>query len=132
MTDKNSTLTCRWMKEVWNEGLEKSIDELLDADAIVHGIEGITTPGPEGFKIFYRSFREQFPTIYVDVEEVVSEKDIETSRCTVRATHANGQEVNFTGMVFVQIQKGKIVEAWNNFDFLGMYQQLGFKMTPAE
>lgn len=52
MPNKNSSLTCRWMQEVWNEGREDAIDEMLDENAVVHGIEGITEAGPNGFKIF--------------------------------------------------------------------------------
>jgi predicted ester cyclase len=33
--------------------------------------------------------------------------------------------VEFTGMVIVRIKDGKFVEAWNNFDFLTMNQQIG-------
>ena len=132
MPNKNSTLAWRWMKEVWNEGNEAAIDEMLDNNAIIHGIEGITAPGPEGFKTFYRSFREQFPQIHVEVEDVISEENYETARCTVRATNANDRKVEFTGMTFIRIQNGKIIEGWNNFDFLSMHHQLGFKMIHAE
>ena len=132
MPNKNSTLTLRWMEQVWNQGRESSIDEMLDHTAVVHGIEGIDAPGPEGFKTFYRSFRGQFPKIHVEVEDVVSQENYETARCTVSATNINGQEVKFSGMTFVQLQNGKIVEAWNSFDFMSMYQQLGFKMIAAE
>lgn len=31
----------------------------------------------------------------------------------------------FTGMCIAVVRGGKIVEAWNNFDFLAMYSQLG-------
>ena len=132
MPNKNSTLTLRWMEQVWNQGRESSIDEMLDPTAVVHGIEGIDSPGPEGFKTFYHSFREQFPQIHVEVEDVVSQENYECARCTVRATNASGQEVMFSGMTFAQLQNGKIVEAWNSFDFMSMYQQLGFKMTMDE
>ena len=30
-----------------------------------------------------------------------------------------------TGMGIARVQNGQIVEAWNNFDVLGMHQQLG-------
>jgi len=36
-------------------------------------------------------------------------------------------------MTFIRIQNGKIIEGWNNFDFMTMYKQLGFKLAaPAE
>ena len=131
MPDKNSTLTYRWMQEVWNQGREEAIDEMMDANAVVHGIEEIKENGTEAFKQFFRNFRIQFPQIHLEVEDAVAQDDYETSRCIVDATAANGQKVHFTGMTFCRIQNGKITESWNNFDFLTMYQQLGFKMAAA-
>ena len=129
MPNKNSTLTFRWFNEVWNNGNRAAIDELMDTKAIIHGIDTIKTPGPEGFKVFYDDFRQQFPKVNVKVEDAVSEGGYETSRCTVTATNANEQTVEFTGMTFICVRNNKIVESWNNFDFLSMYQQLGFKLA---
>ena len=28
-------------------------------------------------------------------------------------------------MVIVRVENGRIVEGWNSFDFLGLYQQIG-------
>jgi len=33
--------------------------------------------------------------------------------------------MSITGMSILRVQNGQIVEAWNNFDVLGMHQQLG-------
>jgi predicted ester cyclase len=33
--------------------------------------------------------------------------------------------VEFTGISILRVENGKIVEAWNNFDFMKMHQQLG-------
>jgi len=54
-------------------------------------------------------------------------------RCSVRGKHtgeslgfaATGIDIEFTGMAFSRIENGKFVEAWNNFDFMTMYKQLG-------
>ena len=132
MPNKNSSLTYRWMEQVWNNSRENAIDEMLDTNGIVHGIEGINEPGPNGFKVFYHSFRQQFPKVHVEVDDVFTDGEYETSRCTVDATTATGQAVNFTGMTCLRIINGKITEAWNSFDFKSMYEQLGFKMIPAE
>ena len=56
-----------------------------------------------------------------------------TARCTVRGTHtgdtlgfaATQAPMEITGISIVRIQNGKIVEGWNNFDFMTMYKQLG-------
>ncbi len=131
MLSKNSTLTWRWMEQVWNQGREEAIDEMMDANAEIHGIEDIKEKGTAAFKEFFRNFRTQFPQIHLQVDEVVAQDDYETSRCTVDATNANGQQVHFAGMTCVRIKDGKIAEGWNNFDFLSMYQQMGFKMVSA-
>ncbi len=36
---------------------------------------------------------------------------------------------SFTGMCIARIENGKIAEAWNNFDFLSMYRQLGMTLS---
>jgi len=133
MPNKNSTLTFRWMQEVWNEGREDAIDEMMDANAVIYGIDEIKEKGTPGFKQFFRNFKTQFPQLHVEVEDVVTQDDCETSRCIVDATTASGQKVNFSGMTFVRIQNGKIIEGWNNFDFMTMYKQLGFNLAaPVE
>jgi predicted ester cyclase len=38
---------------------------------------------------------------------------------------ASNAPVDFTGVSIVRIKDGKIVEAWNNFDFMRMNQQIG-------
>jgi predicted ester cyclase len=35
------------------------------------------------------------------------------------------QPLEFTGMTIVRLEDGKIAEAWNEFDFMKMYSQLG-------
>ena len=132
MPNKNSTLSYRWMQEVWNEGREAAIDEMMDANAEVHGIDDIKERGTPGFKQFFHSFRSQFPQLHVEVEDVVVQDDCETARCIVKATTSGGQQVQFTGMTFVRIHQGKIIEAWNNFDFMSMYKQLGYHMAVTE
>ena len=67
------------------------------------------------------------------VLDVVAEGDKVAARCSVRGKHegdfmettATQAPVEFTGIAIVRIDKGKIVEAWNNFDFMTMYKQIG-------
>lgn len=132
----NAALVRRWFEEVWNRRREEAIDEMFDEEGVAHGLAdetGAPLRGSAGFKPFFRRFREAFPGLEVVVEETVSEGDRVAARCTVRALHegdalgfaATGQHVEFTGMTFLRVRGGKIVEAWNNFDFMSMFQQLG-------
>lgn len=135
-TSDNVSLIRRWFEEVWNRGREEAIDELFDEEGVAHGLadeSGSPLRGAAGFKPFFRRFREAFPEIEVVVEDTVSEGDKVAARCTVRGRHrgdtlgfkATDSPVEFDGICIVRIAGGKIVEAWNNFDFMSMFQQLG-------
>jgi predicted ester cyclase len=129
------TLINRWFEEVWNKGREEAIDEMSWEDVPGHGLigpDGKEVQGIESFKAHYRQLRAALSDIHVEVEEVVTEGDLTVARCVVTAKHTGeglgkrpkGNLVNFTGMTMARIKDGKIVEAWNNFDFLTMFQQM--------
>ena len=135
MTNQNTALIHRWFEEVWNKGRAEVIDEMFDCDGVAHGLtdeSGNELCGPEGFKPFFENFRNAFPDIQVKVEDTVVEGDKVAARCTVTGTHkgegvglaATDRRVEFTGMTIARVKDGKIVEAWNNFDFMTMFQQL--------
>jgi steroid delta-isomerase-like uncharacterized protein len=136
MSEANKALVRRWFEEVWNKGRADAIAEMLAEDAIVHGLsEDASQPmrGPTGFLPFHSQFREAFPTVEVVVEDQIAEADMVATRCNVRGKHvgdslgfaATQAPVEFTGVAITRIKDGKIVEAWNNFDFMKMYKQLG-------
>ena len=134
--EDNVTVVRRWFEEVWNRGRADAIDEMFAEDGVAHGLgsEGVESlRGPANFRAFHQRFREAFPGIEVVVDDAISEGDRVAARCTVRARHegdslgfaATKRAVEFTGMTFARVRDGKIVEAWNNFDFMSMFQQLG-------
>ena len=134
-TPDNAALIRRWFEEVWNKGREEAIDEMFDAQGVAHGLgeSGQDIRGASEFKPFFRSFRGAFPDLEVVVEDTVSEGDRVAARCSVRARHggdtlgfaATNRAVEFTGMTIVRVRGGKIFEAWNSFDFMSMFSQLG-------
>lgn len=135
MSAHNEMLTRRWFKEVWNEGRAEAIDEMLDAHCVTHGL-GLGTGdlhGSEGFKSIHTQFLGAFPDMYVTVEAVIAAGDMVATRLSGEATHAGdhlgvaatNRQITFTGMTFARWQGGKIVEAWNNIDMLGLLKQVG-------
>ncbi len=133
---EHETILHRWFEEVWNNRSEDAIDELFAEDGVANGLndaEGNPLRGPEGFKTLHRAFLTAYPDFNITVEDTISEGDKIAARCTVRATHSGeglgllptDQPVEFTGMTIVKIKDGKIVEAWNEFDFMKMYSQVG-------
>ena len=136
MSEENKQVVRRWFEEVWNKGRAEAIDEMFAEDGIAHGLEGTAggeLRGPADFRIFHQRFRDAFPDVEVIVDDAIAEGDKVAALCTVRGRHqgdtlgfaATEQQVEFNGMTFVRVRDGQIVEAWNNFDFMSMFQQLG-------
>lgn len=123
----------RWFDKVWHDRNEDAIDELLHKDARFYGLEtDKTKSGPEAFKPFYKSFSESFPSIHVQLEPIFNNDEFEAAHCVVTGTNSDGKNVEFTGIVIARFDGGQLVEGWNGFDFLSMYQQLGFQLTSAQ
>lgn len=142
MSEENVALIHRWFEEVWNKGREEAIDEMFAADGIARGLgeAGVDVIGPAGYKPFFEKLRGAFPEFEVTIEDTIAEGDKVAARWTVRATHlgdhlgiaATGRQASVTGMSIVRIGDGKIVEAWNNWDILGLMQQIGaFQTAPT-
>jgi len=66
--------------------------------------------------------------------------DMVVTRWTVTGTHtgnlgaipATGRRVSVTGISCGRVENGKMVEAWTNWDTLGMMQQLGVLSAAAQ
>ena len=128
-----SELLKQWYDEVWNNANEGFIDEMLHKDVIIHGLDPAgTTKGIGNFKTFYKNFRESFPVIHVEVKSLLNNEEFATAYCHVYAKHAKGNNISFTGLCVAKYKDGKLVEGWNNFDFLKMYQQLGHRLVGEE
>ena len=109
---------------------------MFDEYGIAHGLSDEPSKpitGPRDFRPFHTLFRDAFPNMMIVVEDMVAEGDKVAARCSVRAKHegdflgraATQSPVDFTGITIVRIENGKIVEAWNNFDFMTLHKQVG-------
>ena len=136
MSEENKQLLRRWFEEVWNKGRVDAIDEMFAENGIAHGLaDDPSQPikGPREFRPFHTLFRDAFPNMMIVVEDTIAEGDKVAARCSVRAKHegefmgraASQSPVEFTGITIVRIDNGKIVEAWNNFDFMRLHKQVG-------
>src|SRR5262249_33818708 len=139
MRAQKTTLLRRWFEGVWNEGREDLIEELVAADVVCHGIGGpndVAHGLDAGLRPIYARLRGAFGDIHFTVEATLSEGDIEAVRWHARMVHvgdglgfpATQKPVTLTGMSFARVAGGKIVESWDNWDMLGLMNQLGAGM----
>ena len=128
-----SELLTQWYDEVWNNANENFIEEMMHPDVIIHGFDPAgTTKGIENFKTFYKNFRSSFPFVHIEVKSLVNDEEIATAWCHISAKHTKGNNISFTGLCVARYREGKLIEGWNSFDFLKMYQQLGYELVVNE
>jgi steroid delta-isomerase-like uncharacterized protein len=135
MNSDPKALLRRWFEEVWNQGREATIDELFSDHAIAFGLGEADTDvrGPAQFKIFFRNIRGAFPDLHITIVDAIAEGDKVAVRFVLEGTHTGpglpvpptGRKVRVTGMTVVEVVDGMIIKGWNNWDQLGMLQQLG-------
>ena len=131
-----------WFKQVWDEGDESAIDRLMAPDGVVHGLSGTGGPplmGPTAFKPVFHTFREALGDLQIEVERTIVDGELCAAFCRVKGRHVGqalggaptDRPVEFCGMTIVRVRDGQLIEGWNVFDFLGMYQQIGWLSNPV-
>ncbi len=121
----------QWFRRVWNEGDVSAIDELATPDVVSHGLKN-TLRGTETWRRdFYEPMRQAFTDVHVEVVDEVANGDkifgLQEATLTPRAT---GQPVKMRGSCLVRTVDGKIAEAWDSWDFLGLLESM--QLMPAD
>ena len=128
-------LARRWFDEVWNQRDAAAINRFFAKDGVAHGLgpNGEDLIGPAGFQAFHQAFLGGFGDLQITIDDLIEEDDRVAVRWHVTGTLTGhgmgfaptGKRMTVTGMTIIRVQNGQIVEGWNNFDVLGMHQQLG-------
>jgi len=133
MTGKE--LARRWFDEVWNRRDASAIGRMFAQNGVSHGLgaNGQDLIGPAGFLPFHQAFLGGFSDLRITLDDVIEEGDRVAIRWHATGTLTGhgmgfaptGKPMTVTGMSMVRVAQDQIVESWNNFDVLGMHQQLG-------
>ena len=125
----------QWFETVWNGGRADLIQEYLAQDCVIHALDesGADGIGPASFEPFFLKLRSAFPDIRFTVHDVIGDDSRAAGRWSVSMTHTGEgmavapthRPVSITGMGHIRVKDGKIVEAWNEWDRLGMAMALG-------
>jgi predicted ester cyclase len=127
----------RLLEDVFNTGNLALADQFIAADAINHDP---STPGelrllrgPELFKRTVSMYRTAFPDVNMTVDDAIREGDKVVLRWHAEGTHRGelaglaptGARVSTTGISIDQWRDGKVVEAWVEWDNLGLARSIG-------
>ncbi len=126
--------------EIWNKGNLAAIDKVYAADYVDHDPSSPEpTRGREGVRKFITMYHSAFPDLRISMEDMVCDGDKVVSRWVARGTHKGdlmgiaptGKFVTTKGISVARISGGLIAEEWENYDALGMLQQLGVVPSPG-
>ena len=132
-TKANKTVLKRIYEEVFNKGNLAAVGELHAANFVLHGPGGMELKGPAEVKEFVTAIRIAFPDVCMTVENMIAEGDYVAHRASVTGTHQGklrdipptGKRVTATINTLSRFVGDKEAEAWQEFDTLSFYQQLG-------
>ena len=139
MTDAKK-VSRRIFEEVWNDRNIAAVDELVAADYVHHDPQSPKfSDGREGYKQLVAYYLNAFPDSHFTIDQEIQEGDTAVTRWTVTGTHkgdlptlpASGKTFSVTGISVARLKDGKFLESWNNWDALGLMQQLGSTSVAA-
>jgi steroid delta-isomerase-like uncharacterized protein len=138
--EENVQLIRRWFQEIWNEGRIQTVHDLLSPDAVGRGqtVTQAEIRGPKDFVPFVQQIRAAFPDIHVEIDDAFGAGDKVVARWSATMTHrgddlgmpATGKSVRITGTTIARILNGQVIEGWDNWDQLGMLEQIGAYSKP--
>ena len=131
-TDENKAIVRRFVDEIFVQGKEASVDELLADDFVAHTWPSTGKP-KDDLKAAIGMARNALAEVQFTIDDLIAEGD----RVAARLTTGARQVGEFMGMkpsskryeieeihVF-RLRDGKVVEHWHQFDQMGMMKQLG-------
>lgn len=135
--DANAALIRRFYDETFNRGNVEFAERVHGPGYRYHDT---TVPGAPVDHATYMArnagFAAAFPDRRVDIEDLIGTGDRVVARAVLHATHTGplgniaptGRKVRLASTIIYRFDQARVVEEWEIFDKLGMYQQLG--VTP--
>lgn len=125
-------------EQIWIDGLNRGdispADDAFAPNCIIH-MAGAPEPNLSvaAFKELVTGLLTAFPDFQVTVEDQIVSGDKVAIRWSAKGTHngplgetpPTGKQVQFEGLIFDHVVGGQVVERWEQWDQMGMLQQLG-------
>lgn len=109
----------RWFDELYSKRRPAIIDECVSDDCVIVGLPR-TTNGRASFHGFYKAFSGAFPWVRIVVEDCIEDGERFAIRCSAQVDDHAGKRHAFTGCCYGRLRDGKVVEAYNQWDFLAL------------
>ncbi len=132
----------RIVEEAWNNGNVDVLDEYYAVDAVHHRPPFPDFEGLEAYQNYISGTRSAYPDLHFAVDEIIVDEGSAAVRITFQGTHtmeswtipgpATGKTVSIPVFIVIHWSGGKITEEWENTDWLGLMQQMGYTLMPPD
>jgi ketosteroid isomerase-like protein len=130
MANYRQTVVYRWLA-AGDSGDVAAFDDLMHRDAVVHAPRGLSSTTREREKAVWVSALAAMPDLRHEVQEVVSDGNVEMARVVVTGTlvqgfggvKPTGEAFRMDQAVIVHLRDGKISEAWEIADVGAIEEQ---------
>lgn len=137
--EQNKVVARRVHDEIFLKGDLHVADEIFASDARYYGPDwpaGAT--GPEVVKEDARTYRSAFHIDSLTRDAEIAEGDLVVHHWTFTGTHVGdlggiaptGRQVTASGIDILRVENGRITDFWQQWNQLGLMQQLGAIPTP--
>jgi predicted ester cyclase len=135
--ETSNKATFRRFHDAANSGdaelISKTIDELVEPDAVIHTPLPIEATGAQLLKAVFARLLRAYPDLHITAEDLIEEGDKIVSRNTVTGTHQGeymglrptGKSVTYNEIFIVRFARGRIAETWGVVDVFSQMKQLG-------
>ena len=115
-----------WYTRVWENGDLAAIAEMFRPDTAANGLVPGMAIGVEEFQFLVATIQELIEPPRITVEKTIEQGDWLAGFATMRTRSIDRRhDLHVGGMVMVRIEDDLIVEAYNSFDFVTFFEQLG-------
>lgn len=142
MQETTNKATFRRFTDAMNTGdaeiMSKTIDEIVEPDAVIRTPLPLKTTGAQKLKDVFARLHQVYGDLHVTIEETIAEGDKVVSRNSVTGIHKGaymgvaptGKSVTYNEVFIVRFAGGRIAETWGIVDVFSQMQQLGVIPAP--
>ena len=134
-----SEIVVAFWEDGWNKHDETALGRYCTEGCIMHfRNHSVRLLSPDGRAILQR-WISAFPDVRCTVDDVITQDNRVAVRLTFQGTHKGkfrdwsptSRPFRFSQMAFARVEEGRIAELWEDYDELGLWQQLGRGLVSA-
>lgn len=115
-----------WYEKVWVQGDVDAVAEFFDTESLAAGIMTDFVAHLEDMQALVPAVLQAVREVSVSIEDSMEQDDRVWARVTLHAKKAEDMTpIHIPGQVMIRQKDGKITEAYNNFDFISYFEQMG-------